>query len=108
MALIARRYCYAILAAALVLTPAAANAQGDLIQGLSKGLKKQKSTAAAPRKAAPTPSKTAGPTPSGKAAATAPKKPPVYDSLLGVVGVPALPAILCRHGSLAPGYPVAE
>ncbi len=76
MAIIARRYCYAILAAALVLTPAAANAQGDLIQGLVKGLKKEKTTPAAPRKAQPAPSKTAGPTPSGKAAATAPKEPP--------------------------------
>ena len=34
MAFIARQYGYAIRAAALVLTPAAANAQGDPIQGL--------------------------------------------------------------------------
>ena len=76
MAFIARQYCYAILAAALVLTPAAANAQGDLIQGLIKGLKKEKTAPAAPRTAQPAPSKMAGPAPSGKAAAKAPKKQP--------------------------------
>ncbi|MEE8499307.1 MAG: hypothetical protein V3S27_01945, partial [Kiloniellales bacterium] len=68
MAFIARQSCYAFLAAALVLTPAAANAQGNLIQGLIKGLKKEKTAPAAPRKVAPAPSK--------KAAAKAQKKQP--------------------------------
>ncbi len=48
MAFNLRHYSFALLAAALVLTPAAASAQGNLFQGLVKSLKKEK---AAPGKA---------------------------------------------------------
>ncbi len=44
----ARQHCCAFLAAALILAPAAANAQGDLIQGLFKSLKKEKTAPAVP------------------------------------------------------------
>ena len=56
----ARQHCCAILAAtALVLIPAAASAQGNLIQGLIKGLTEEKPAPAAPQKVVPAPSKKA-------------------------------------------------
>ena len=75
MSLNARHFSYALLAAALVLTPAAASAQGNLLQGIVKSLKKEKTAPAAPQKVAPAKKKVV-PAPSGTAATKAPKKQP--------------------------------
>ena len=75
MAFNARHYSFAIFAVALIVTPAAASAQGNLLQGIVKSLKKEKAAPAAPQKVAPAKKNTA-PAPSGTAATKAPKKQP--------------------------------